>query len=171
APAGRRRGRSGVHDRAVPRVSAPDRDGVRPAVRVRADRTPDRRGRARRQRRALPTIRIPHSYEKADLGVGIGMVIVGAMALMGATAAAFAHSKELGNFTDHDRITCVGGDFFADERLPEGHDAALLSSVLHDWSKEENLIILDKVAVALPTGGTIMISELLMDDDRAGPAP
>jgi 3-hydroxy-5-methyl-1-naphthoate 3-O-methyltransferase len=31
-------------------------------------------------------------------------------------------------------------------------------------------VILDKVAAALPTGGTIMISELLMDDDGSGPA-
>jgi len=70
-----------------------------------------------------------------------------------------------------DRITCVAGDFFADVALPGGHDAALLSSVLHDWSPAENQVILDKVVAALPVGGQVLISELLMDDDETGPAP
>lgn len=48
-----------------------------------------------------------------------------------------------------DRITCVAGDFFA----------------------EENQVILDKVAAALPDGGRILVAELLMDDDESGPAP
>ena len=39
-------------------------------------------------------------YEKADLWIGIVIVIVGAAALMGATAVAFAHSGAAGHFTD-----------------------------------------------------------------------
>jgi NRAMP (natural resistance-associated macrophage protein)-like metal ion transporter len=39
-------------------------------------------------------------YEKADLRIGIVVVIVGAAALMGATAAAFAGTRGFGNFTD-----------------------------------------------------------------------
>jgi Mn2+/Fe2+ NRAMP family transporter len=39
-------------------------------------------------------------YEKADLCIGIVIVVVGAAALMGATAAAFAHSPAAGHFTD-----------------------------------------------------------------------
>jgi Mn2+/Fe2+ NRAMP family transporter len=39
-------------------------------------------------------------YEKADLWIGIAIVVVGAAALMGATAAAFAHAPGLGHFTD-----------------------------------------------------------------------
>lgn len=70
-----------------------------------------------------------------------------------------------------DRITCVGGDFFADTELPSGHDAALLSSVLHDWSPEENQRILDAVVAALPAGGAVLVCELLMDDDETGPVP
>jgi hypothetical protein len=70
-----------------------------------------------------------------------------------------------------DRITCVGGDFFTDTALPAGHDMALLSSVMHDWSEQENLEILRKVHTALPAGGRILISELLMDDDKTGPVP
>src|SRR5262249_50843600 len=39
-------------------------------------------------------------YEKADLWIGIVIVIVGGAALMGACAAAFAHTGGLGHFTD-----------------------------------------------------------------------
>jgi Mn2+/Fe2+ NRAMP family transporter len=39
-------------------------------------------------------------YEKTDLWIGIAVVVVGAAALMGATAAAFAATKGAGNFTD-----------------------------------------------------------------------
>jgi Mn2+/Fe2+ NRAMP family transporter len=39
-------------------------------------------------------------YEKADLWIGIGTVVVGAAALMGAAAAAFAGTRGFGRFTD-----------------------------------------------------------------------
>ncbi|HEY2488563.1 MAG TPA: NRAMP family divalent metal transporter [Streptosporangiaceae bacterium] len=39
-------------------------------------------------------------YEKADLGIGIVIVVIGAAALMGATAAAFAGTGGFGRFTD-----------------------------------------------------------------------
>ena len=39
-------------------------------------------------------------YEKADLWIGIVIVVIGGAALMGASAAAFAGTKDFGNFTD-----------------------------------------------------------------------
>ncbi|HWU31527.1 MAG TPA: Nramp family divalent metal transporter, partial [Marmoricola sp.] len=39
-------------------------------------------------------------YEKVDLWIGILVVVVGAAALMGMTAAAFVHTPGFGNFTD-----------------------------------------------------------------------
>jgi len=39
-------------------------------------------------------------YEKADLWLGIVVVVVGASAMMGAAAAAFTHTAAFGNFTD-----------------------------------------------------------------------
>jgi NRAMP (natural resistance-associated macrophage protein)-like metal ion transporter len=39
-------------------------------------------------------------YEKADLWIGIVIVVVGGAAIMGATSAAFAHSGLFGRFTD-----------------------------------------------------------------------
>jgi Mn2+/Fe2+ NRAMP family transporter len=39
-------------------------------------------------------------YEKADLWIGIAIVVIGGAALMGAAAAAFAGTRGFGNFTD-----------------------------------------------------------------------
>jgi len=39
-------------------------------------------------------------YERADLWIGIGIVIIGAIAMIAFTAHAFAHHPEFGNFTD-----------------------------------------------------------------------
>jgi Mn2+/Fe2+ NRAMP family transporter len=39
-------------------------------------------------------------YEKADLWIGIAIVVIGAAVVIGATAAAFAGTKGAGNFTD-----------------------------------------------------------------------
>lgn len=69
-----------------------------------------------------------------------------------------------------DRIKTYPGNFFND-KLPKGSDVILLSMVLHDWPPEKNLKILRKCYKALPSGGTIIVSELIMDDDKTGPVP
>ncbi|MFE6229392.1 methyltransferase [Microtetraspora glauca] len=66
------------------------------------------------------------------------------------------------------RIDTVAADFFADP-LPSGHDAVLLSMILHDWDENQNRKILASCLDALPSGGTVLISELLVDDDKSGP--
>jgi hypothetical protein len=69
-----------------------------------------------------------------------------------------------------DRITTRSGDFFADPQYPP-HDVILLSMIMHDWSEQEDRAILRKCYEALPPGGAVVISELLVNDDKAGPAP
>ncbi len=66
-------------------------------------------------------------------------------------------------------IDTAPGDFMTDQALPVGHDIVLLSMILHDWDEPTNRRILDKCHAALPSGGTILVSELLLDDDRSGP--
>lgn len=68
-----------------------------------------------------------------------------------------------------DRIEVTAGDFLADAELPAGHDVVLLSMIMHDWTPEQDLAILRKCFAALPSGGQIMISELLVNDDKTGP--
>ncbi len=69
-----------------------------------------------------------------------------------------------------DRIATVGGDFFADAAFPAGHDAILLSMILHDWSETKNRAIVRKAHAALPRGGAVIVSELLVNDEKTGPA-
>ncbi len=68
-----------------------------------------------------------------------------------------------------DRIATVAGDFFGDPRLPDGHDTMLLSMIMHDWAEERCRTILRKAFEALRPGGLIIISELLVNDERTGP--
>ena len=70
-----------------------------------------------------------------------------------------------------DRIETVAGDFFADPSLPGGHDTILLSMIMHDWAEQRCRTILQKCWAALPSGGQLIIAELLVNDERTGPAP
>jgi hypothetical protein len=70
-----------------------------------------------------------------------------------------------------DRIGTHPGDFLTDAALPGGHDVLLLSMILHDWDEPTNRDLLAKAYAALPAGGLVIVSELLLDADRTGPAP
>lgn len=67
-----------------------------------------------------------------------------------------------------DRIEFVAGSFFEDE-LPGGHDAALLSSILHDWDDADCARILSRCYHALEAGGTIIVAEPMLAEDATGP--
>jgi precorrin-6B methylase 2 len=69
------------------------------------------------------------------------------------------------------RIETLAGDFLSEEPLPDEHDAVLLSMILHDWDEVKCRGILKKCFDALPPGGMVIISELLVNDEKAGPAP
>jgi hypothetical protein len=70
-----------------------------------------------------------------------------------------------------DRIATVGGDFFVDPSFPPEHDIVLFSMIMHDWSEEKNRVLLRKAYDTLPGGGGVIISELLVNDEKTGPAP
>lgn len=81
-----------------------------------------------------------------------------------------AHSAEkVGQLGLADRIAVHPGDFFADPELPGGHDVILLSMILHDWDEPRNVELLAKCFRALPSGGRLVVSELLVDDEKTGP--
>jgi len=69
-----------------------------------------------------------------------------------------------------DRIATIPGDFRAGEPLPKGFDAILLSSILHDWDEATGRRLLADCFEALEPGGAVIVLELLLDDDRSGPA-
>jgi hypothetical protein len=56
-----------------------------------------------------------------------------------------------------DRCTVVGGDFF--EAVPEGGDAYVLRSVLHDWEDPEAIAILRSCRRAIREDGALLVVE------------
>jgi ubiquinone/menaquinone biosynthesis C-methylase UbiE len=67
-----------------------------------------------------------------------------------------------------DRVEFIAGDFYENE-LPTGCDFALLSAIIHQNSPEENMILYGKIFRALEKGGTILIRDHIMNEDRTKP--
>jgi acetylserotonin O-methyltransferase len=57
----------------------------------------------------------------------------------------------------------IAGDFFTDSLPPA--DLYTLGRILHDWSDEQIRPFLEKIYVALPTGGGLLIAEKLLRPD------
>lgn len=66
------------------------------------------------------------------------------------------------------RVTLVGGDYLRDE-IPQGHDLAFLSAVIHSNSPEQNLDLYKKVFRSLIPGGRVIIRDHVMESDRIRP--
>jgi SAM-dependent methyltransferase len=66
------------------------------------------------------------------------------------------------------RVEFVAGDFYEDE-LPAGCDLALLSAIIHQNSPEENLSLYSKIFRVLESGGTILIRDHVMNEERTKP--
>ncbi|HKT11526.1 MAG TPA: methyltransferase [Terriglobia bacterium] len=68
------------------------------------------------------------------------------------------------SFGLHPRLSFHAGNFFEDP-LPEA-DVLVMGHILHDWNLEEKMMLLSKAANALPKGGSLIVYEALIDDDR-----
>jgi ubiquinone/menaquinone biosynthesis C-methylase UbiE len=66
------------------------------------------------------------------------------------------------------RVTLVAGDYLQDE-IPQGHDLAFLSAVIHSNSPEQNLDLYKKVFRALIPGGRVIIRDHVMESNRTRP--
>ncbi|MEU7227979.1 methyltransferase [Streptomyces chrestomyceticus] len=63
-----------------------------------------------------------------------------------------------------DRLAFREGDFFTDP-LPHA-DVISFGHILHDWDLDTRRMLLRKAYEALPPGGTVIVREALIDDDR-----
>ncbi len=66
------------------------------------------------------------------------------------------------------KVEFSAGSFFEDV-LPRGHDAVLLSSILHDWDGKDCRKILRHCYNALDAGGLIVVTEPMLREDSTGP--
>lgn len=69
-----------------------------------------------------------------------------------------------------DRVTLVPGDMFVDA-LPADADLILLSNILHDWDIVQCQRLVQRCADALSADGQLLIHDVFLDDDLAGPLP
>ena len=69
-----------------------------------------------------------------------------------------------------DRVKSLAVNMFT-ETWPTGYEAHFFANVFHDWSAETNTLLANKSFDALPSGGRILLSEILMDDEGTGPWP
>jgi hypothetical protein len=67
-----------------------------------------------------------------------------------------------------ERVRSLAVNMFT-EAWPTGYEAHFFANVFHDWSTETNSLLAKKSFDALPSGGRILLSEILMDDDGTGP--
>lgn len=67
-----------------------------------------------------------------------------------------------------DRVQCTPYDYYRDA-LPGRYDAALISGVLHREQPAQVRSMIARVAEAMDPGGVLYISDVMLDDDRAGP--
>jgi 2-polyprenyl-3-methyl-5-hydroxy-6-metoxy-1,4-benzoquinol methylase len=79
-------------------------------------------------------------------------------------AARIPYEDYVASFDLQERLEFCGGDFFRDE-LPAA-DVVVLGHVLHDWSLDEKKQLLRNAFDAVPEGGSVIVFETIIDDDR-----
>jgi predicted O-methyltransferase YrrM/predicted transcriptional regulator len=67
-----------------------------------------------------------------------------------------------------DRVELIIGDFYSDD-LPGGCDLALLSAIIHQNSRQQNLELFVKACRSLEAGGMLLIRDHIMDERRTYP--
>ncbi|MBI4710596.1 MAG: methyltransferase domain-containing protein [Nitrospirae bacterium] len=67
-------------------------------------------------------------------------------------------------------IKFIQGDFILDD-IGRGYDLIFISQILHSMPEKDNICILKKCKKALNAGGSIVIQEFNISNDRTQPAP
>jgi hypothetical protein len=68
-----------------------------------------------------------------------------------------------------DRFTCIDGDFHTTDFGTAAYDIAVYSHIAHQEGPEDNVAMFAKFRGALKPGGTLVINDFIVDDDRSGP--
>jgi SAM-dependent methyltransferase len=69
-----------------------------------------------------------------------------------------------------DRFTCIDGDFHTTDFGTAAYDVGVYSHIAHQEGPEDNVAIFAKFRGALKPGGTLVINDFIVDDDRSGPS-
>ncbi|MFV2057931.1 MAG: methyltransferase [Thiohalomonadales bacterium] len=73
-------------------------------------------------------------------------------------------TENITNMGLSDKVDIQSGDFFEDE-FPET-DVITMGNILHDWGTEDKKALMKKAYDALPPGGSLVVIENIIDDNR-----
>jgi len=68
-----------------------------------------------------------------------------------------------------DRFTCIDGDFHSTDFGTGDYDVVVYSHIAHQEGPEDNVALFAKIRAALKPGGTLVVCDYVVDDDRNGP--
>ncbi|HZZ45887.1 MAG TPA: methyltransferase [Pseudonocardia sp.] len=68
-----------------------------------------------------------------------------------------------------DRFSCINGDFHTTDFGSSVYDVAVYSHIAHQESPRDNVAIFGRFREALRPGGTLVVSDFIVDHDRSGP--
>jgi hypothetical protein len=83
-------------------------------------------------------------------------------------AAAAVARKRLAGEPTADRIEIATGDLFSDS-IPEGHDAIILSHVIHCFTRERNLELLERLRQHVPDHARLLLVDFWTDPTHTQP--
>ncbi|MEO6080505.1 MAG: methyltransferase [Steroidobacteraceae bacterium] len=101
-----------------------------------------------------------------DIGGGMGHLLGAILGAAPARGVLFELPEviEQARSKPHARIEYVGGDFFRDA-LP-ACDLYVMMMVLHDWSDEDCVCILQNIAKTAPAGARLLLVEAVIDETK-----
>jgi O-methyltransferase domain/Dimerisation domain len=112
-------------------------------------------------RRVNAAVAAAHDFGRygviVDVGGGRGALLAGVLAAYPGVRGVLFDQPAVVAGAETDRIEVVGGSFF--ESVPEGGDAYLLKSVLHDWEDEQVIEILRACRRAARAGTALLVIE------------
>jgi hypothetical protein len=99
----------------------------------------------------------------ADIGGGIGSQLMSILdAHPSCRGILFDQPSVVAEAPEHDRIECVGGNFF--EQVPIEADAYMMRWILHDWSDEECLELIANVKSAAKPGSRLVVIDSVIPE-------
>jgi hypothetical protein len=112
-----------------------------------------------------------------DIGGGSGVHTVGALIrwpnltgiVLDTPPVVAEAERHVARFGLGARLTLQAADMWTDPFPPA--DVHFYGDILHDWPRAKGAFLARKSFDALPSGGTIVLREVLFDDTKAGPLP
>jgi SAM-dependent methyltransferase len=68
-----------------------------------------------------------------------------------------------------DRFSCIDGDFHTTDFGTAAYEVAVYSHIAHQEGPQDNVEIFTRLRQALKPGGTLVVCDYVVDDDRSGP--